>query len=198
MYAFLRGKVAEKRPDSVVLDVGGVGYIVYTNTAAIAKAEGDRFTLHTHLIVRDDAMDIYGFLTKAERDTFVRLLSVPGVGAKSALAVLTQMTVEQFQLALVTQDAKAIAKAPSIGNKTAQKIILELKDRVTQAEFAASVTASAMTDAGGAQPNEVQDAIDALIALGYQTGEAAAAVNAVKGQGQSADELIRLALKRFV
>ena len=198
MYAFLRGKVAEKRPDSLVLDVGGVGYIVYTNPAAISKAEGSDFTLHTHLIVRDDAMELYGFLTKAERDAFVRLIGVSGVGAKSALAILTQMTVEQFQLALITQDAKAIAKTPSIGNKTAQKIILELKDRVTQAEFSASVSAAAQLQGDSVHSHEVQDAIDALVALGYQTGEAAAAVNAVKMQAQTADEIIRLALKRFV
>ena len=199
MIAFLQGIVADKTPDAIVLDVGGVGYYVLTNTPTLARAgqNGDKLKLFTHLIVRDDALDICGFYTKEECQLFKKLLSVSGVGAKTALALLSRMSVADFSVALVSQDAKAIAKTPGLGLKTAQKIILELKDKVTAQDFTNSVLGADVPASALGEASHVADAIEALMALGYPSAEAAKAVGAVKEQANSADELVRLALRRI-
>lgn len=197
MFASLQGKVSERRADAIVLETGGIGFLVYTNAATIARAgqvQGE-FKVYTHLIVREGALDLCGFSTKEELTMFQRLIGVSGVGAKSAIVLLSQMSVSDLSLALVSQDAKAISKAPGIGLKTAQKIILELKDKVTEADMLFGGRGETVRVA--AQESYVQDAIEALAALGYPTSEAAKAVSSVKGEASTADELIRLALRRF-
>ena len=199
MIAFLQGTVIEKTGDAIILDVGGVGFYVLSNTPTIARAgaAGEKLKLYTHMIVREDAMDICGFYTKEECQLFKKLLGVSGVGAKNALALLSRMSVSDFSIALVAQDAKAIAKTPGLGMKTAQKIILELKDKVTAQDFTGNVIGADTAFAQSTETSFVADAIEALMALGYPSAEAAKAVNAVKNESGSADELVRLALRKI-
>lgn len=198
MIAFLKGRVADRQPGYAVLDVGGVGYLVNTTNEAIAAAQpGEELTLHTYMAVSDSAIDLYGFLTREECACFRRLIGVSGVGPKSALGVLNQMSVSELSLALVAEDAKAIAKSPGIGIKTAQKIILELKDKVSQGDLLGGAPRGGGAVRMEALTTPVQDAIEALTALGYPPEEAAKAVSAVKDGAATADELVRLALRRF-
>lgn len=199
MFAFLQGIIAEKTADAIVLDVQGIGYYVQTNTPTISRAgqSGDTLKLYTQLLVRDDAVEICGFYTKEECQLFKKLLSVSGVGAKTALALLSRMSVADFSIALVAQDAKAIAKTPGLGLKTAQKIILELKDKITASDFTDTVLSGHTSFNAAGAPTYVGDAIEALMALGYPSNEAAKMVSAVKDKVTTADELVRLALRKI-
>ena len=201
MISFLQGIIAQKLPAAIVVDVNGVGFFVNANTRAVANAGavGEPIKLYTHLSVteRDFSFNLYGFSTKEECDLYRRLVSISGVGAKSALALLSQMSVADFSLALISQDAKAIAKAPGLGLKTAQKIIIELKDKINNDDLLAQIGGASAQAVYSGEPSVVQDAIEAMISLGYPPAEAAKAVNAVKDEGNTADELIRLALRKF-
>ncbi|MDO4356397.1 MAG: Holliday junction branch migration protein RuvA [Clostridia bacterium] len=194
MIAQLNGLVAEKNADSIVLDVNGVGFLVLTsaNTLAAAPAAGEKLKLYTVFIVREDAMELFGFATRDERHMFDKLRGVTGVGPRTALAMLSALSVREITLALLTGDSGALTKAPGIGKKTAQRLVLELKDKVDQSELA-------MPDLPAASPAKqtgaVQEATEALIALGYQPAEAAIAIAAVQDQSEQVDELIRLALR---
>ena len=201
MISFLQGKIAQKLPTAIVVDVNDIGFYVNTNTQTLAQAgaTGDAIKLFTHLAVneRDFSFNLYGFSTNEECELFRRLTSVSGVGARSAVALLSQMSVADFSLALISQDAKAIAKAPGLGLKTAQKIIIELKDKIKDDDLLAQIGGASAQAVYSGEPSIVQDAIEAMISLGYPPAEAAKAVNAVKDEGSTADELIRLALRRF-
>ena len=201
MISFLQGIIAQKLPAAIVVDVNGVGFFVNANTRAIANAGavGEPIKLFTHLSVteRDFSFNLYGFSTSEECELYRKLVSISGVGAKSALALLSQMSVADFSLALISQDAKAIAKAPGLGLKTAQKIIIELKDKIKDEDLLSQIGSASTQAVYSGEPSVVQDAIEAMIALGYPPAEAAKAVNAVKDEGSTADELIRLALRKF-
>ncbi|MGI5898858.1 MAG: Holliday junction branch migration protein RuvA [Christensenellales bacterium] len=201
MISFLQGKIAQKLPTAIIVETNGMGFHVNVNNSALANAGsvGDTIKLHTHLMYaeRDSTFNLYGFLTKEEYGLFRQLISVSGVGAKSALALLSQMSVADFSLALISQDAKAIAKAPGLGIKTAQKIIIELKDKIKDDELLTQISGASQQAVYSGEPSFIQDAIEAMIALGYPPAEAAKAVNAVKDEGKTADELIRMALRRF-
>lgn len=202
MIAFLQGRVADKNQDSIVLDVGGVGFLVYTNTATIAKAgqEPDKFKVYTHMIVREDAMDICGFATKEELEIFKKLIAISSVGAKSAISILSQMTVSQLAAAVVTQDAKAIAKAQGIGIKTAQKIILDLQGKIKDEDIVRGFeTGGSDAQAVSSAPDSsyAKDAYEALCALGFPSQDVLKVVTALQKDYNSADEIIRQALRRL-
>lgn len=194
MIAQLNGLVAEKSADSLVLDVNGVGFQVLAsaNTLAAAPAAGERMKLYTVFIVREDAMELFGFATRDERHMFDKLRGVTGVGPRTALAMLSALSVRDITLALLTGDSGALTKAPGIGKKTAQRLVLELKDKVDQSELAMPDMPAASR---AKQTGVVQEATEALIALGYQPAEAAIALAAVQDQTEQVDELIRLALR---
>ncbi len=200
MYAHISGIVAEKiagkEGGTLVIDCGGVGYLLMVSgsTLSQAPAVGEKMKCYTHLSVREDALDLYGFASREEKNMFLKLHGVSGVGAKTALMILSTLSVRELSLALVTSDANAIARTPGVGKKTAQRLILELKDKVENEELIAS-PAAAKSPAAPAQSNITAEAIEALMALGYQSSEAAQAVAAINPVPDRVDELIRLALK---
>ena len=196
MYAHIEGLVAEKTADCLVLDCGGVGYLlsVSRNTLAAAPGVGSPMKCYTVLSVREDALELFGFATREERRMFERLKSVSGVGPKTALQVLSTLSVHDLSIALVTGDAQALSRAPGIGKKTAQRLLLELKDKVEDAELTSGGGAAALN----AQSEPAAEAIEALMALGYASSEAARAVARVADKAQATDEIIRLALKGMV
>lgn len=191
MYAHFDGVVAEKAADSIVLDVNGVGYLlqVSAQTLSLAPAAGGRMKLYAILSVREDAMELFGFHSREEKRMFERLRSVNGVGPRIALAILSSMPLNDLSIALVAGDAAALTRVPGIGKKTAQRLVLELRDKVEESELTGQAAAAA--PAGSAE----SEAIAALMALGYASSEAARAVSAVAGKASKADELIFLALK---
>lgn len=202
MIALIKGTVVEKSEGEVILQTtGGVGYrlMCSMNTLAALPGTGNECTLHTHLNVREDAMELFGFEKREERDMFRRLISVTGIGPKSALFVLGSMPLSDLRLAILTGDLNALSRAPGIGKKTAQRIALELKDKVSKdaLESGVSMEDIAYADAEAPAQDALGEAMQALKALGYSPQEAAAALKGVKGQGETADELIRLALRHM-
>lgn len=198
MIAFVRGELAAVDGDSVIVDVGGVGYRVYVtpNTIARLGPAGKQVKLLTSYQVREDSATLFGFLTREERVMFGRLLGVTGIGAKIAMAVLSQLTASELATAIVTNDANAIARAPGVGKKTAQRVCLELKDKIDNSELAGGVEIRDVEMPGNAASPSA-DAVQALMSLGYNSAEAAKAVAAAaKGlPGAATEDLIMAALR---
>ena len=194
MFAHFDGIVAEKTADCIVLDVNGVGYLLYVSgaTLSMAPAVGQRMKLYSTLVVREDAMELFGFYSREEKAMYERLKGVTGVGSRTALQILSSMSVRDLSLALVAGDAAALTRVPGIGKKTAQRLVLELKDKVEDSQLTGSAAGIAPRAASNGPEGE---AIAALVALGYSASEAAKAVSRVAGKTGKADELIFLALK---
>ncbi len=199
MYAHIDGIVADKGPGMLVIDCHGVGYLlsVSGSTLSQAPAVGERMKCYTHLSVREDALELFGFATKEEKQMFAKLKNVNKVGPKIALSILSTLSVRELSLALVTSDANAISRAPGVGKKLAAQIILDLKDKVENEELTGSA-AAIKPMAARKGPDVTGEAIEALMALGYQSSEAAAAVAAINPMPDRVDEVIRLALKGMV
>ena len=199
MFAHLDGIVADKGPGMLVIDCHGVGYLlsVSGSTLSQAPAVGERMKCYTFLSVREDAMELFGFATKEEKNMFAKLKNVTKVGPKIALSILSTLSVRDLSLALVTGDANTISRAPGVGKKLAAQIILDLKDKVENEELVGSAAAvrPAVSVKG---PDVTGEAIEALMALGYQSSEAAAAVAAINPMPDKVDEVIRMALKGMV
>ena len=199
MYAFIEGEVCEKANGSLVLLASGVGWqlSVSNTTLQAAPAVGQKMRCHTFLSVREDAMELFGFATREEKTMFLQLTSVSGIGPKTALGILGSMPLRDLNLAILLGDVTALSRAPGIGKKTAQRIALELKDKITQADVSATAgggdTAAPAAPAGGS--DAVMEAMEALTALGYSSVEARNAVLRVKDQSDKPEELIRLALR---
>jgi Holliday junction DNA helicase RuvA len=186
LIARLRGRPVAKTPEGLVLDVGGVGYLVAATPSAVRKSEGaGEIALHTYLHVREDALQLYGFAEAAERELFVQLLSVNGVGPKVALAIVSGSPAADLRRAIVLEDTARFQAIPGIGKKTAERIVLELKEKLGDAPVPISAAA-------GTQPHLV--ARDALVELGYSVGEAEQALAAVDPELPPA-ERVREALK---
>ena len=180
-----------------VIDCGGVGYklLISGNTLGkISDRVGERVKLFTYMKVSEDAVDLYGFADEDELETFKLLISVSGVGAKFALSILSLMTPSRLAAAIGAGDAKAIAKAQGVGPKTAQRIILELKDKMAKQITVDTDTGEVITEEPAG--NNMSDAIDTLIVLGYKRGEATAALKGIDPK-LSLEEVIRLALKKL-
>ena len=193
MFAHFDGIVAEKASDSIVLDVGGVGYLLYVSGATLqmCPAVGQRFKVYSILNVREDAMELYGFYSREEKAMYERLRGVNGVGSRTALQILSAMSVRDLSIALVSGDAAALTRVPGIGKKIAQRLVLELKDKVDDAQLTGSGASVAPKQADGPEG----EAVAALVALGYSAAEAAKAISRVAGQTDKTDEMIFLALK---
>ena len=194
MYAHIEGIVAEKDQDSIVLDANGVGYLLNVSgaTLSMAPAVGERMKLYCVLNVREDAMELYGFYSREEKKMYERLRSVTGVGSRTALQILSAMSVRDLSIALISGDANALTRVPGIGKKTAQRLVLELKDKVDDAQLTAQAASiSPKVNASGPEA----EAIAALISLGYSSSEAARAVAGVADQTQEVDKMIFLALR---
>lgn len=195
----LRGTVLDCIPGSAVIECGGVGYQVFTTGNAerkLAGKVGEQASVYTYLKVSEDAMELYGFADVEELDLFKLLISVSGVGAKMACAVLTQMTPEKFAIAVGSNDAKAISKTPGIGNKIAQRIILELKDKIAKG-FAGETVSGNDVEGDSGIGGILGDAVDTLLVLGYKRGEAMAALNGIDVSGMSLEDVIKAALNKM-
>lgn len=196
MISFLRGKIAEALPQCLVLDVNGVGYevrIPLSTYDTINPVEGQVVTLKTHLNIRENAQVLYGFATDAERDIFRLLIDhVSGIGPATAISVLSGLNVGAFKSAVVSGDVQAIARAKGVGKKTAERIVLELKDKV-------GVASTWEAQQQGATTQAAADAELALVALGFKQTEARKALKSLLEEHPeaSADELIRAALRHM-
>ena len=201
MIAMVEGTVVEKSAGEVILMAGGIGFrlMCSMNTLAALPPVDHTCRLYTHFSVREDAMDLFGFMTREEREMFRHLISVTGVGPKSAMFILGSLPLADLRLAILTGDINLLSRAPGIGKKTAQRIALELKDKVTHDALASGVSVEdiAFTDAEAPAQDALGEAMQALKALGYSPQEAAAALKGAKGQAETADELIRLALRNM-
>lgn len=195
MYDFFQGLIEDKQPENVVVLAGGVGYLLNcsTNTLAQLPQTGKEARIYVRLVVRETAMELFGFFTKQERAMFDKLIGVSGVGPRSALSLLSSLNVQQLSLALVTGDAKAL-KAPGIGPKTAQRILIDLKGKISEDEL---VSMQVPLSATNVVENSAQrEALEALIALGYSSAEASLALSGVEGE-HNANDLIMMALRNM-
>ena len=192
MIGFLRGTLLDKQPPFVILDVNGVGYEVEApmSTFFLLPAVGEEVRLLTHMVVREDAQLLYGFGTEAERRLFRNLLKVSGIGPKIALALLSGISVEGFTHCIQNRDVDALTRVPGIGRKTAERLLIEMKDRLNGMEVMAGA-ASLPPD----KSNPEAEAFGALVALGYKPAEASRLLKAVAGGTQSTEEMIRRALQ---
>ena len=197
MYAFIEGEVCEKLNGSLVLLASGVGWQLNcsNNTLQAAPPVGEKMRCYTYLSVREDAMELFGFATKEEKEMFLQLTAVSGIGPKTALGVLGAMPLRDLNLAILLGDVNALSRAPGIGKNTAQRIALELKDKISQADVSAAAVPSQGTAVSSLSSDAVTEAIEALIALGYSSTEARNAISQIKDQTDKPEELIRLALR---
>jgi len=199
MITFLEGKLVGALPTQAIVDVNGIGYEVFIPLSSYDKlpAAGQSVRILTHLHVREDAHVLYGFMSAAERDLFRLLVNhVSGIGPKLGLAVLSGMSVGNFKSAVVNSDVAALAKISGLGKKTAERIVLELKDKLG---VAAAWEAAAAPHAPTPEQEQANEAVLALIALGYKQVDAHKAVRELqqKGEAKPAEELVKLALKRM-
>lgn len=191
MIVLLTGSVVGKRPGGVILDVGGVGYELAMSTASLAAlpADGDTVTVHTYLHLREDAVSLFGFESAAEKEFFERLIGVSGVGPKVALAALSALSPGALAEAIARGDVAMISSTPGIGKKTAERIILELKDRLDMPDLSGVPAAVA--------PDAYSEALDALVEMGFSRTEVARAMADAADEEARAEDLVRHALKRL-
>jgi Holliday junction DNA helicase RuvA len=198
MYYYLNGTLTVLEPDFVVIDCGGVGYKCSVTASAYRKLPkiGEQVKLFTYFHIREDIMDLYGFIDSDEHNCFKMLLGVSGVGPKVALSILSEMTPEQFSLGVATADAKILTRAPGVGPKLAQRIILELKDKIKSEQLVPA--AVDLSGNGFSLRGTAGEVISALTALGYSRSEAAAALSGVDLPEMTVEEAVKAALKRLM
>lgn len=200
MYSYIKGTLEESGEDYIVIEAGGIGYQIYTTgqTFQYLPSQGAELKVYTYLHVREDAMILFGFLTKDDLSVFKLLLGVSGIGPKGALAILSVMTTDDLRFAVLGDDAKAIAKAPGVGAKTAQRLILELKDKLSLEDAFEQKLAKnedmVQNKTGGAK----NEAVQALVALGYSSSEALRALHGVEIQENTdVEDILKAALKNM-
>ena len=201
MIGRLRGTLAEKHPPFLILDVGGVGYEVEVPMTTLYRlpSVGEPLTLHTHLVVREDAQLLYGFAEKREREFFRELIRLNGVGPKLALALMSGLEVDELVRCVQAGDTSTLVKVPGVGKKTAERLLVELKDRFKAWETLPGMTGLVIEPSSVSPVSSAEsDALSALISLGYKPQEASKAVAAVQEDGLSSEDLIRRSLKGMV
>lgn len=202
MFYYLSGELAYRDLSTCVIDCGGVGYrltVSFITSESLMSKLGKQVKLFTHLAVREDGIELFGFGSYEEKECFNRLTGVSGIGPKAAMSILSTMTPEKLAIAICTDDKKAIAKAPGIGAKSAARIILELKDKMSKELDGGSIDLStASSSAAGFVSNSAfSEAAEALTVLGYDKSTVAAALKGVDTSITDAGEIIRLALKNL-
>lgn len=201
MISYIRGKLVAVEKEKVIIDVGGVGYGIFMPESAMGLLPqmGNEVKLHTYLNVREDAMQLFGFLTRDDLEIFKLLIGVSGIGPKGGLSILSKLTADDLRFAIMSGDSKAISAAPGIGKKTAEKVIIELKDKLDIEQIlnpSDSETKSAIKM--DSSTNEVQsEAVQALVALGYGSTESLKAVNKVNSENMTVEEVLKQALKNL-
>ncbi len=200
MYAYIKGRLESRGNDYVIIEAGGIGYRIFTTLTTLEAAgqPGNEFKAYTHLHVREDAMSLYGFATHEELSAFELLLSVSGVGPKVALSLLSAVSPSKFSLAVITDDAKTLTRAQGVGAKMAQRIILELKDKIKKEQLAVNTGAALDIASAEKEGSRTSEAISALMVLGYSQVEASKAVAAVYSDDLDLETIIRNALKGLV
>ena len=199
MFYYLSGTVTHIEPYLAVIDCGGVGYACRTTSYTLsALKKGDKGKLFTHLNVREDAMELYGFATQEELNLFQQLISVSGVGPKAALSILSASTPANLALSIITGDEKALTCAQGIGKKIAQRVILELKDKLAKGQIAPGGESYGGTGVTVIPENKSSEAAAALAVLGYRQSEIAVALKGIDVDGLALEEIIKQALKRMV
>lgn len=196
MIGKLTGKLIAQKPPMILLEVAGVGYELALPMFSLYRLPelGQMVSLYTHLIVREDALQLYGFYQEKERSLFRELIKVNNVGPKLALAILSGIEAERFVFCVQQNDPAALVKIPGVGKKTAERLLLEMRGRLE--DFADS--ASNLSEPAGAEQQQISEAISALVALGYKSRDAETAIRKVQAEGLSSQELIRQALKNMV
>jgi holliday junction DNA helicase RuvA len=197
MIGWLRGVVREKRPPQLILDVQGVGYELEApmTTFYTLPEIGREVTLYTHLVVREDAHQLFGFASETERNIFRLLLKVSGVGAKLALAILSGMDAKSFARCVFEGDTSSLAKLPGIGKKTAERLVIEMRDRLDRMPTVAPGVAVRPGEATFVPSDPISEAVSALIALGFKPPEASRLVHGVDTRDVACEEIVRRALK---
>jgi holliday junction DNA helicase RuvA len=195
MIGFLRGRLTAKHPPALVIDVGGVGYELEAPMSTFygLPAVGAEINLFTHLVVREDAHILFGFGTERERRLFRELLKVSNVGPKLALALLSGMSVDNFLMCIDAQDADTLVRIPGVGRKTAERLLIEMKDRIKHLGQLPGVTA--LPNSAEPQQGAQAEAFSALLALGYKPAEVTRLLKAVDASVQTTEEIIRRALQ---
>ena len=201
MIAYVDGILEDVNEENAVLDVNGIGYNIRisADTASRLPGIGEPVRLYTYTCVREDAFLLYGFLSKSDLDIFKKLITVNGLGPKGGLAILSVMDADELRYAIMSGDAKAISQAPGIGAKTAQRVILDLKDKITIDDVLISKEISATAN-GSFHIDSIQkqEAVEALVSLGYGQAESAKAVNAIEGiENMDSGAILKAALKRM-
>lgn len=201
MISYIRGELVAVEKEKVIIDVGGVGYGIFMPESAMGLLPqmGNEVKLYTYLNVREDAMQLFGFLTRDDLEIFKLLIGVSGIGPKGGLSILSKLTADDLRFAIMSGDSKAISAAPGIGKKTAEKVIIELKDKLDIEQIlnpSDSETKSAIKMDSSA--NAVQsEAAQALVALGYGSTESLKAVNKVNSENMTVEEVLKQALKNL-
>ncbi len=192
MFYYIKGECVHKEKNFVVIDANGIGYKIYTSQNSLDRLRiGEKNLMYTYLYVREDIMDIYGFTANDELNMFISLISVSGIGPKAALSLLSVTTIDKFILAVITNDVKTLTKAVGIGAKTAQRVILELKDKISK------LPENIQAEDDYHSSSVKDDAVQALYALGYSPEEAKTAVYKLD-DGLELEDMIKLALKNMI
>ena len=199
MFYYVNGTVAHLAPYLAVIDCGGVGYACRTTNNTLARLKkGETARLYTYLNVREDAMELYGFYSENELNCFQLLIGVSGVGPKAALSILSSSTPETLAMSIITGDEKALTVAPGIGKKIAQRVILELKDKLAKGQIAPGGESYGGTGVTVIPENKSSEAVAALAVLGYSTAEINIALKGIDLEALSLEEIIKQALKKMV
>ncbi len=201
MIAFVKGRIDEITEENVVIDVEGIGYNVKisTQTAALLPGLGEEIKLYTYTCVREDTFSLYGFLTRDDLEIFKRLITVNGIGPKGGLAILSVMSADNLRFAIISGDAAAISKAPGIGKKTAERVILDLKDKISLEDTLVHKEMLRLKEEGSVSDNRARnEAVEALTALGYSASDALHAVKSVQtDENMDVETILKLALKNM-
>jgi Holliday junction DNA helicase RuvA len=197
MFSYIKGIVGEVNPDYVVVENNGIGFQIMTSRNVTSSVRnGESITMYTHLNVREDDMSLFGFVRKEELNCFKLLINISGIGPKGALAILSALSLDELRLAVLSEDYKAISKANGVGTKTAQRVVIELRDKFNLEDIS-GINSDEDLPAGAVDDN-MSEAAQALVALGYSNAEALKAIKAVKDyQSLSTEALLKEALKKM-
>ncbi|MCI9005107.1 MAG: Holliday junction branch migration protein RuvA [Lachnospiraceae bacterium] len=200
MYSYIKGELVEIQPESIVVEAGQIGYEIRMPANMVGRLGGigQSVKVYTYLHVKEDLMELYGFLSRDDLLVFKLLLGVNGIGPKGALAILTALTPDDLRIAVLGEDAKAIAKAPGIGGKTAQRVILELKDKLSLVPVAGNASSARQAISQDSSSAVKAEAVQALVALGYSSTEAWKSVGKIElAPEMTVEELLKLCLKQM-
>lgn len=200
MISYIKGELVAVEREKVIVDVNGIGWGIYMpeQSMGLLPQTGNEVKIHTYLNVREDAMQLYGFLTKDDMEVFRLLIGVSGIGPKGGLSILSKLSADDLRFAVLSGDVKAISAAPGIGKKTAEKLIIELKDKLDLNEMLNQTAAPDISGNEMLHTNEIQaEAVQALVALGYGSTESLKAVKKVSAEYTTVEEVLKESLKNM-